>query len=130
MYEARGNTTAYAAGQELLFAQLVARCSVPERALRILNRNESRSRPRGYVRQLDLSTRERRTQLRRPCPKTEDPRRDISHEWGTRLDAQAKRDAVGSHACPSCPKACLDQALIAPDDAHPPLPPALNGRQI
>jgi len=47
-----------------------------------------------------------------------------------RLDAQPKRDAFGGHAGASCHQVCQDQALIGLDDAHRPLAPALNGRQI
>jgi hypothetical protein len=73
---------------------------------------------------IDLSKRERRTEADRPHAETEDPRREVPQERGRRLDAQAKRAAVGSHACPSCHKASLDEALVQLHDAHRPLSPA------
>jgi hypothetical protein len=65
-----------------------------------------------------------------PHPEPEDPRRGIPQQGGTRLHAHAKRHAASCNACAGCHQASLGQALIALNDAHRPLTPALNGRQI
>jgi hypothetical protein len=47
-----------------------------------------------------------------------------------RLHTYAERHTAGRHACASCHEARLHQALVALDDTHQPLAPALNGSQI